>query len=362
MRIIGKATKDKELIEWCMICGLGYRYIVQNRNPLLQSPFNIYTLDPRNTFVIRKNDFSQEVIAGVNYVTDDNGQVTFTVYTPTKVYTIVSGDNVATSIQANRFGVIPIIEYQSNSARQGAFEIVLTMLDAINDFDCARNEAVQQFVQSLMVLYNCQVDDGVTADSIRQAGMILLKSTGDNKADIKILAEQLNQTQNQTLKDDMYQSILQIVGVPSQSNGNTGDSSNNAAVVLRNGWEGAETRAQAFETMFHLPEQETLTVVSILCRGIAGMEFNPSDIEVKFTRRNYENILSKSQTLTTMLNNDKIHPQKAYEASGLFVDTEDAYRMGMDWYERMQKLQQQKMEEQMKQMQSTEKVNADADT
>ena len=33
-----------------------------------------------------------------------------------------------------------------------------------------------------------------------------------------------------------------------------------------------------------------------------------------------------------MLANDKIHPQKAYEASGLFVDTEEAYQMGMEWF------------------------------
>ena len=53
---------------------------------------------------------------------------------------------------------------------------------------------------------------------------------------------------------------------------------------------------------------------------------------MKFTRRNYEDILSKSQTLITMLNNDKVHPQKAYEASGLFPDTEEAYQMGMEWF------------------------------
>jgi len=60
--------------------------------------------------------------------------------------------------------------------------------------------------------------------------------------------------------------------------------------------------------------------------------FDPETIEVKFTRRNYEDILAKSQTLVTMLNSDKVHPQKAYEASGLFVDTEEAYQMGMDWF------------------------------
>ena len=33
-----------------------------------------------------------------------------------------------------------------------------------------------------------------------------------------------------------------------------------------------------------------------------------------------------------MLNNDIVHPQKAYEASGLFPDTEEAYNMGMEWF------------------------------
>lgn len=357
MRVVGKATKDKSLIEWCMIGGLGYRYITQNNDPRIRSPFNVYTLDPRNTFVIRRNDYTEEVIAAVNYVTDEQGNVTFTVYTPDRVYTLLKGSNTASST-VNAFGAIPIIEYQNNNARQGAFEIVLSMLDAINDFDCARNEAVEQFVQSLLVLYNCQVEEGTTADTIRQAGMILLKSMNGEKADVKNLSDQLDQSQNQTLKDDMYQSVLQIVGVPSQSNGNTGDSSNNGAVILRNGWQGAETRAEAFEMMFQQPETEMLRIVAVLCNGLSDFSFDPADIEVKFTRRNYENILSKSQTLTTMLAQDKIHPRCAYEASGLFVDTEEAYQLGMKWYEQRQEEQQEQMRMQLR---NTEKVNADAE-
>ena len=359
MRRIGKPTKDKSLIEWCMICGIGYRYVTQNNDPRIRSPFNVYTLDPHNTFVIRRNDYTEEVIAAVNYVTDDKGNVTFTIYTPDRVYTLLKGSGRPQKTTVNAFGAIPIIEYQNNNARQGAFEIVLSMLDAINDFDCARNEAVEQFVQSLLVLYNCNVEEGTTADTIRQAGMILLKSMNGEKADIKNLSEELNQTQNQTLKDDMYQSVLQIVGVPSQSNGNTGDSSNNGAVILRNGWQGAETRAEAFEAMYQQPETEMLQVVAYICNSVKdGFYFDPADIEVKFTRRNYENILSKSQTLVTMLAQDKIHPKSAYEASGLFVDTDEAYKLGMEWYERILKEQQEQMKQQM---QNTEKVNADAD-
>lgn len=343
MRIIGKATKDKELVEWQMISGTGYRYVVQEKNPLRRIPFNLYTLDPRNTFVIRKNDFSERVLAAVNYVMDENQNITFTVYTDNSVFTFVQGGNPVEA--RNQFGVIPIIEYPANSARLGCFEIVLTMLDAISDFDCMRNEAVEAFVQSLLVLYNCQVDEGTTANDIRQAGMILLKSVGDAKADVKVLAEQLDQSQNQTLKDDMYNSVLQIVGVPSQSASGTSDSSNNGAVVLKNGWQGAETRATEFEAMFKLPEMEMLQVVSVICNVLGKGEyaFDPETVDVKFTRRNYENILSKSQTLTTMLANDKVHPQKAYEASGLFVDTEEAYQMGMEWYAKQTAKQEKQM-------------------
>ena len=332
MRLVGKKTKDKELVEWQMICGVGYRYVVQenNRNKV---PFNLYTLDPRNTFVIRKNDYSQKVIAGVNYVVDDNQNTIFTVFTEDKVFSWVKGNDTP-SVKGNQFGMIPIIEYPANSARLGCFEIVLSMLDAINDFDCARTEAVEQFVQSLLVLYNCQVDEGTTADTIRAAGMILLKTVGDAKADIKVLAEQLDQTQNQTLKDDLYNSVLQIVGMPSQSAAGTSDSSNNGAIILKNGWQGAETRAQDFEAEFELPEMEMLQVVSVICNVLKNGEyfFDPADVEVKFTRRNYEDILAKSQTLVTMLSNDKVHPQKAYEASGLFADTEEAYQMGIAWF------------------------------
>lgn len=349
MRRIGKHTKDKALVEWCMICGVGYRYVTQNNDPRIKSPFNLYTLDPRNTFVIRRNDYTDEVIAAVNYVTDEQGQVTFTIYTPDRVYTLLKGAREA-AYTVNAFGAIPIIEYCNNNARQGCFEIVLTLLDAISDFDCMRNEAVETFVQSLLVLYNCQVEDDVTADTIRQAGMILLKSINGERADIKNLSEQLDQSQNQKLKDDMYNSVLQIVGVPSQGDGNTGDSSNNGAIVLKNGWQGAETRAEAFEAMYQQPEMEMLRVAAHISSNVkSGFFFDPADVEVKFTRRNYENILSKSQTLVTMLAQDKIHPKSAYEASGLFVDTEEAYKLGMAWYDMVQQKQQEMLKEQMKQ-------------
>ena len=338
MRLNAKHTKDKELIKWLYICGLGYRLVEQNRFPYKKVPFDLFTLDPQQTFVIHSSDHTKRPLAGVYYIVNEDREKIFTIITPEKFFTWKYGTKNVDEAK-NNFGMIPIIEYQANMERQGCFEIVLPLLDAINDFDSDRLEAVEQFVQSLLVLYNCQVEEGTTADSIRKAGMILLKSVGENKADVKNLSEQLDQSQNQALKDDLYNAVLEIVGMPGQSNGNTGDSSNNGAVILKNGWQGAETRAKDLEAEFKQPEMEMMWLLSIIAGKTleekGGFKLDPADVDIKFSRHNYENLLSKSQTLTTMLCNDKIDPKYAYEASGLFMDTEEAYRAGMKWYEKM---------------------------
>ena len=55
------------------------------------------------------------------------------------------------------------------------------------------------------------------------------------------------------------------------------------------------------------------------------MGLMPSQVEIKFTRRNYEAIQSKAQVLTTLLGCGKVHPRLAFEMCGAFTDPEAAY-------------------------------------
>ena len=270
--------------------------------------------------------------------------MTFDVYTSGNEFFRVEGWQSGVVVEHNTYvlGNIPIVEYPLNAARMGAFEVVLPLLDALNTLESNRLDSVEQFVQSLLVAYNCEFPEETSANTIREAGMVVLKSIGENKADLKVISETLDQGQTQTLKRNLLDSINEIVGMPSQGNGSTGDSSNNGAVILKNGWQGAETRAQDFEMMFREPEQRTIELLTELANTLSDMNLDPDDVDVKFTRRNYEDILSKSQTLITMLNNDKVHPQYAYEASGLFIDTQDAYNAGMAWYKEQQQREQEK--------------------
>jgi SPP1 family phage portal protein len=234
------------------------------------------------------------------------------------------------SKEKNGLNAIPIMEYPANNARLSVIEIVIDLLDAINDIDSNRLDGIEQFIQSLLVVYNADIE-GEDGNSIREKGLIQLKSVGDNKGDIKILSEQLDQSQTQTLKNDILQRIREIVGLPSQGDGTTGDSSNNGAMLLKGGWENAETRARESEVMFKRSEIPFLKLLFQILSEKTDIKLEVPDVDIRFTRRNYENIQVKSQVLTTMLSNDKIHPKLAFEGCGMFIDPEEAYNMSMQY-------------------------------
>lgn len=82
-----KDALDRELIEWTEICGTGYRLVLPNEDDSAESPFEIFTLDPRYTFVIYSNKVGKKPLAGVYFSVVDN-VVTYSVYTETEYYEI----------------------------------------------------------------------------------------------------------------------------------------------------------------------------------------------------------------------------------------------------------------------------------
>lgn len=351
MLLCGKAAKDKELAEWMYICGTGYRMITPNAPyissrivPALQNkstpfmedeaPFDIYTLDPRNTFVVYHSGLGEKPLVGVKYVQRQDKSFVFSAYTSTHYFELTSNNLLAglrlKKVELRPLGAIPIVEYPLNNARLGAFEIVLPLLDALNEVQSNRLDGIAQFVQSLMVLTNAEIDDE-TARAIREAGLIKIRSYGENKASVDIIAEELDQQQTQTLVDYLYQSVLTITGMPNRNGGNS-TSDTGSAVVMRDGWSAAEARAKADELMFKESERQMLKIALDIIRSTVGTSLKLADTEIRFTRRNYENIQEKSQVLTTMLANDKIAPLLAFTHCGMFSDPEDAAKMSAEHY------------------------------
>ena len=341
MLVESKATKDKDLLEWQHIVGTAYRMVAVSADEDAESPFELYTLEPRNAFVIYSSKVGNKVLAGVHIGTNSEGETVYSLYTDRMFFEVTSIGPV--KVEPHALGFVPIIEYPANSARMGAFETVIPILDAINTVTSNRIDGVEQFVQSLMKFINCEIDKETFA-TLQQMGAISIKSTDGQNADVEILTQELNQQQTQTLVDYMYQTVLTICGMPNRNGNGSSTSDTGAASLLRDGWTLAEARAKDSELMFKRSEREMLKVVLRICRTLAGMDLKLADVETKFTRRNYENIQTKAQVLCEMLNNPKIDPKLAFTHCGMFTDPEEAYQMSMKKYEEVQK----KLEEQNK--------------
>ena len=336
-----KPTKDKELADWFHICGTSFRMVLPDEEVGEEddSPFEIYTLDPRNTFVVYHNGLGNKPVLGVKYVIDEQAIVHYSCYSKYEYFEIVEGKVV--KHEPHILGDIPIVEYPLNLARIGAFEIVLPLLDAINVTDSNRVDGVEQFIQALMVFYNIDISSEKYKE-LREEGAIKVQDIDPNmKAKVEYLVNNMSQGETQTLKDDMYQTVLTICGMPNR-NGGSSTSDTGSAVIMRDGWSAAEARAKDAELMFKKSERIFLRLVLNICKTLKGMDLRVSNVEIRFTRRNYENILQKAQVLDLMLKNNKIHPRLAFEHCGLFVDSDLAYTLSEEYA----KAQEAKLQEQ----------------
>jgi len=340
-----KVEQDKRVAKYQSICGTAYKLGLSNpdydKDIKNNAPFKSYVIDPRNAFVIYSCDFKLEPLAGVIvdkvYTAENNLVIRFQVYTKDKFYEIIDGK--ITKNEAHTYITIPLVEYPLNEERIGDFEQVISLLDCINAVASNRLDAVEEFVQALMVFENVDIKEEEIR-KLKELGAIKLKDASKElKANVRYLTQELNQTQVQTLVSYMYSIVLKIVGMPSQSDGNTSDSSNNGAIIIKNGWQGADARASETEVMYKASEKVFLKNILDICKTMTKRKIDLSlvDIDIKFTRRNYENLYQKAQVFDLMLKNPKVAPELAFQICGLFTDSEEAYAKSEKYYEQYKK-------------------------
>ena len=340
MSLAGKEGSDSRLAEWLYVGGLGMRMVLPGEDS--EEPFLIYTLDPRYSFIVRYNGLGEPPVMGVKIIQKETGAKVYSVYTRDRYFEIE--DTTVAKEEPHILGSIPIIEYPANQARLGSFEIVLPLLDAINEMESNRLDDVVQFVNSFLALCGGTIDEE-TAKKLEEYKMLCLPEG----VDAKYLSAALQQADIQVLVDDLYETVLTICGMPNR-NGGSSTSDNGVAVELRDGWQSAESHMKSVEQEFKDAEKQLLKLVLRILKDTPGIEMDLKlvSIEAKFTRRNYNNIQTKSQVLTTMLDNPRIHPELAFTHCGLFLDPESAYLQSKEWWEEQEKKEAEEMDSYVK--------------
>lgn len=348
----GKADADNDIVDWFHTVGIGVLYVESSSDE--EAPVKTYALDPRQAFVVYSRKPGNEPMYGVNMVVSDT-MTYFDVFTKDKIYHLQGGfaqspidttdrpsyatPSTVTSTEANLLGEIPIIEYIYDRNRMGSFESVVSLLDEVNMEQSRRSDSVESFVNSLLVFYNCQLgkdDNGndITPQMIRAAGAIFLKSIGQDKADLKEINSVLDQSQTQIFIDDLLTQIYTIAGVPFIGKSGGGTSGNVGSAYLIDGWQTADTFARNTEDLFKKSNRRfdkiflKILETKNLIKGI-----KVSDIDIKFTRNEMDNLLVKTQGALN-LKQLGLAPEIVLARSGVSIDPEGDIALSKDYIDK----------------------------
>lgn len=330
MKSEDKAALDIERGRWASICGTSYYYVGnQNRMPKAydEAPYYISVENPINTFVCYFADDHTPAFSCQIRQTADG--IVYHVYTTTEYFKIFDGEIVDSTVNGN--GMIPVIEYPNNDRRLSDIEVTITMTDELNKMQSDRMNGVEQFVQAFMLFKNCQIDEE-TFKNLMAAGALSIKDSAEGRsADARMLTAELSQDGTQISKDDVYQNLLIVQGMPGRQENSGGDTGQ--AVALRNGYYAEDKRAELRIPIFQRSERMMLRVVLNKLRVMREFNLAISDIDIRPKRSKLENMLVKAEVLK-ILHDVGVDDAIAIKTINLFADVQDTVMKSKDRMEK----------------------------
>lgn len=342
----GKQEVDNKVADWFHTVGKGVCYVEPNDDD--EVPFKAYSLDPRSAFTTYSLKPGNKPVMGVNMVVN-NGKAYFDVFTEKYVFHLAgtatgrlmttekNHDFLATAVdlistEPNVLGKIPIIEYRYNSINTSSFELAIPLIDEIANIYSNATDGIEQFIQSLAIAVNCEFPENTTLTDIRKAGMISLRSIGENKADFRVLTEQLDQTQTKVLIDSLYDEILRICSMPSRSSGGSVYDVTGSAALVNFGWYQSDSAERGTEDLYKESNRQFDEIIVEILRRRGLMDINLNDFEPNFIRNETSNVQSKAQAFQTLMSAG-MHPELAAAKSGISSDPVKDMKMSEKWLE-----------------------------
>lgn len=324
-----KQEKDIKAGEWQSATGTSFKAAQPKAGKI---PIRIVAPTPMNTYVIY-NENTEEPILAVQELKDADGKRYKMAFSDTMSFTVADSKVVSTKLHT--YGEVPIVEFPNNHERISDIELVSGMLDAINNMQSNRMDGVEQFVQYWVKFVNCEIDEE-NFKKMKESHALVVKSINkDNKSDVDIMTQELNQSQCQVAKDDLWNNTLSILAIPNKQ-GNTGGDTQ-GAVELRNGWDFSKTRAKLKDPLVKTSEKRLATVALNILR-LAGIDLKLSvtDFDVQINHSPQDNMYTKAQTLVVLLQAG-IHPLVAIKTVGLWGDAEKTYVLSKPYLDNLYK-------------------------
>lgn len=354
MRQQNKASKNVDLAEDIYIAGCGYRLVLPKKEGACKdiktdAPFEIYNLEFERSGIVYSSDYRHEKLFGYIITIVETKPIEkkkLTIYTKDMFYEysyFVEPSSMPTGegqikIKCNKkqpisLGIVPIVEYKLNKSRLGIVEIAQPILDGVNTISSNSLDNIEDFVNSILAIYNMDVDTE-TSSLIKKYGLLPLQTNDPTKpADAKYLVNGLDFNGIISEREARLTVAYDIVGVPRASSQTTSGGDTGQARLLGGGWSRAEIVGNQDIISLTEGERDMLGICLHICNSHPECKVNDmsvNDIEITFNINKSDNLLVKTQSLQN-LHSINMPKDAALGIVGLVGDTYEVARRWEDY-------------------------------
>lgn len=281
-----------ELAKMSDIFGHAFIYVYQDEAGNTRATYN----SPINMFIVHDNTIEEKPLFAVRYAFNAGEATGYgQVITASEIIdiTVQHGGSVDFGERTPHiYGRLPVVELIENEERQGIFDSVKTLINALNKAASEKANDVDYFADAYLKVVGVELKDGM-ADQIRENRIFnLWKNGGDGTLpDVGFLEKPNSDTTQENLITLLKESIFAVSMVANLSEEDFGNASGTALAF----------KLQAMDNLAKMKDRKMQSAFNQLYEIVFNvpMASVPSDgwtgIKYQFTRNVPRNILEESQ-------------------------------------------------------------------
>lgn len=285
-----------ELAKIVDIFGHAFLYVYQDEEGNTRTTYN----SPVNMFIVHDNSIQEKPLFAVRYAFND-GEVTGygQVITTTEVIetTFQLGGSVTFHERTPHiYGKLPVVEMIENEERQGIFDSVKTLINALNKAASEKANDVDYFADAYLKIVGVELKDGM-ADQIRENRIFNLWKNGDGALpEVGFLEKPNSDTTQENLIALLKESVFAVSMVANMSEEDFGNASGTALAF----------KLQAMDNLAKMKDRKMQSAFNRLYEIVFNVPMAkvPSDgwtgIKYNFTRNVPRNILEESSIVANL--------------------------------------------------------------
>ena len=280
-----------ELAKMSSIFGHAFIYVYQDEEGVTRATYN----SPINMFIVHDNSIEERPLLAVRYTFNENEN--------TGVGQVITNDEIIeatfTTGGTVRFGernqhiysTIPVVEMIENEERQGIFESVKSLINALNKAGSEKANDVDYFADAYLKVLGVELDSE-DAMQIRENRIFNLWNKGDGPLpDVGFLEKPSSDTTQENLISLLKESIFAISMVANMSESDFGNSSGTALAF----------KLQAMDNLARMKDRKLQSAFNRLYKIVFSVPLTTvyedawTGLSYTFTRNVPRNLLEEAQ-------------------------------------------------------------------